>query len=58
MENDDLKRKIHDIGENARAASRILAEASPDTKNAALTGMADRLLEKGHAILEANTLDL
>ena len=55
---DDLTTRIHEIGEAARAAARILATTSSETKNTALLAMADQLLEQSPSILAANALDL
>ena len=53
-----LSAQIHAIGRAARAASRVLATSSTETKNAALLGMADQLLANQSEILAANALDL
>jgi len=55
---DDLTAQIHSIGEAARAAARILATTSSESKNAALLAMADRLVKEAPSILAANALDL
>jgi glutamate-5-semialdehyde dehydrogenase len=46
------------MGRTARDASRKLARASTDQKNAALHAIADALLKHGEAILAANKQDL
>ena len=46
------------IGRKARAASRPLAIAPTDRKNAALTAMADALKRNEKAILDANAIDM
>ncbi|MEZ5780203.1 MAG: glutamate-5-semialdehyde dehydrogenase [Rhizobiaceae bacterium] len=46
------------IGRKARAASRPLAIAPADQKNAALNAMADEILRSEQAILDANAIDL
>ena len=46
------------LGRAAVEASRSLARASTDTKNAALTAAAVRIREQRSAILEANRIDL
>ncbi len=46
------------IGRKARAASRPLAIASTEQKNAALVAMADAILRNEKAILEANAIDV
>jgi glutamate-5-semialdehyde dehydrogenase len=53
-----LADSIHLIGKNARAASRALARLDAKTKNAILVAMADELLVRLPAILEANAADL
>jgi glutamate-5-semialdehyde dehydrogenase len=55
---DDLTARIHSIGEAARAAARILATTSSESKNTALLAMADSLLKEAPSILAANNLDL
>jgi glutamate-5-semialdehyde dehydrogenase len=55
---DDLTARIHSIGEAARAAARILATTSSETKNTALLAMADHLIKQTPEILAANALDL
>jgi glutamate-5-semialdehyde dehydrogenase len=47
-----------DMGQHARAASRQLARATTEQKNAALLAMADALDANAASILEANRLDL
>ena len=46
------------IGRKARAASRPLAVAATETKNAALLAMADALVRNERAILDANAIDI
>jgi len=53
-----LQDQITEIGRKARAASRELAKLSAGTKNAALRGIADALVERAPAILAANVIDL
>lgn len=53
-----LQDQITEIGRKARAASRELAKLSADAKNAALRGIADALVERAPAIIEANATDL
>ena len=55
---DDLTAQLHAIGEAARAAARILAATSSETKDKGLLSMADQLLAHSAEILAANTLDL
>jgi glutamate-5-semialdehyde dehydrogenase len=54
----DTAALMADIGRRARAASRPLAIASTEQKNAALTTMADALLRNEKAILDANAIDV
>ncbi len=53
-----LSELIHDIGRRARAAARSLSNLPTETKNAILRGMADELLVREAAILEANERDV
>ena len=46
------------IGADARAAARVLANASTEAKNAALRGSADSLRARADAILAANRKDM
>jgi glutamate-5-semialdehyde dehydrogenase len=55
---DDLRVQIHEIGRAARAAARVLATISSESKNAALHAMADELLSQHDLIIAANALDL
>ncbi len=49
---------VVELGRRARAASRRLATASTDEKNAALLAAAELLLERGPELLAANANDL
>lgn len=53
-----LQDQIHQIGKNARAASRALAQLDSKTKNAVLVAMADELIVRLPAILKANAADV
>jgi glutamate-5-semialdehyde dehydrogenase len=53
-----LPELIRDIGRRAREASRPLSNLTTETKNAILRAMADELLVREAAILEANVADL
>ena len=53
-----LQEQIHQIGKNARAASRALARLDSKTKNAVLVAMADELIVRLPDILEANAADV
>jgi glutamate-5-semialdehyde dehydrogenase len=54
----DAPASIVELGRRARAASRQLALAGPDTKNAALLAGADLLVGAAAEILDANESDL
>ena len=56
MEN--LSAQIYKIAQNAKNASREIAKASPEQKNAALTDLAQILINKKQEILAANALDI
>lgn len=49
---------IHSMGRTARDAARAMAHADTGTKNAALTAIAERLLERRTQLFEANNTDL
>ncbi|RPJ51369.1 MAG: gamma-glutamyl-phosphate reductase, partial [Chloroflexi bacterium] len=49
---------IESMGQQAKAAARILAQVSTEEKNAALQNIADRLWVEREAILPANQEDL
>jgi glutamate-5-semialdehyde dehydrogenase len=49
---------IADLGARAKAASRVLATASTNTKDAALLAAADLLLDRHAEILSANEVDI
>ena len=50
--------ELQSKGEAARRAARVLARTSTDVKNRALNAVADALLDRADAILEANALDV
>ncbi len=54
----DIKKYMQEIGLPARAASRLMASADSNKKNAALQHIASALLRKKTALLAANQLDL
>ncbi len=54
----DTAALMAEIGRRARAASRPLAVASTESKNAALIAMADAILRNERAILDANAVDI
>jgi glutamate-5-semialdehyde dehydrogenase len=47
-----------DLGRRARMAARVLAQATPEQKNAALNAMADAVRRNAPAILKANDDDI
>jgi len=49
---------LHDMGARAKAASRLLARATTDIKNKALTDLADALIRCSDAIIAANATDI
>ena len=53
-----LEQYMHQLGEQARAASVVLANAEPAQKNQALLAIADALIAQRDAIIRANTIDL
>ena len=55
---EDVPALMRRIGADARAAARVLANASTEAKNAALTGSADSLRARADAILAANRKDM
>ncbi|WP_152046569.1 glutamate-5-semialdehyde dehydrogenase [Aureimonas psammosilenae] len=55
---DDVETLMLDMGARAKAAARILATASSNSKNAALLAMADAVEADLAVILDANTEDL
>ena len=54
----DIKQYIYETGKRARAASRKMAGASTEAKNAALIKIAGIILERQEQLLEANRTDL
>ncbi len=54
----DLRAAMRTIGAEARAAARVLANASAETKNRALTAAAEALRARADEILAANARDL
>nr|VFK31313.1 MAG: glutamate-5-semialdehyde dehydrogenase [Candidatus Kentron sp. MB] len=54
----NIETYLKDIGQRARAASRILAKAPTRAKNAALMAMADAILARRDLLREANSKDL
>jgi glutamate-5-semialdehyde dehydrogenase len=54
----DIDRLMQDMGDNAKAAGRMLATASAEAKNRALTSAADAIVAARDEILAANAKDL
>jgi glutamate-5-semialdehyde dehydrogenase len=54
----DVAAYMHDVGERARAAARVLARADPATKNAALVAIAAALYAHADALIAANARDV
>lgn len=54
----DLRAYLEEVGQRGKAAARILANATPEQKNRALTSLSQNLLAEEAAILEANRRDL
>ena len=54
----DIEAYMHSVGTQARAASRRIAAASTDAKNAALHAIARRLRDARETLLRANQTDL
>ena len=58
MSDDGAQMTIPELGRRAKAASRILANASTASKDAALTAAADLLIDRTDRILAANSIDV
>lgn len=54
----DIKAYIDNIGKRARQAARIMARAETGKKNAALMRIADIIMERQPALLDANQMDV
>jgi len=54
----DIKKYINELGKQAYAASRKMAAASSDTKNAALHAIAKEIIKNKDNLIEINALDL
>jgi glutamate-5-semialdehyde dehydrogenase len=55
---DDLAALMHDVGRRAKAAARVLAQASPEQKDRALTAIATAIRADAGAIIAANAEDM
>ena len=58
QENADLQVSMTALGKSARAAARLLAQATPEAKNKALLAAAAALREQALSIKAANTIDM
>ena len=54
----DIKKYMHDVGVEARKASRAMAKAETNIKNLALTSIAKAIMREKNALLAANQQDL
>jgi glutamate-5-semialdehyde dehydrogenase len=54
----DVKNYMHQVGRQARAASRLMAAASTEAKNSALVRMAAKIRARADGLLAANARDL
>ena len=54
----DIKKYIQDVGQRARAASRVIAKASTETKNLALLATAQAIADARAQLQNENTFDL
>jgi len=54
----DIKKYINELGKKAYAASRKMAAASSDTKNAALHAIAKEIIKNKNNLIEINSRDL
>ncbi|MBY0474956.1 MAG: glutamate-5-semialdehyde dehydrogenase [Nitrosomonas sp.] len=58
MDTTDIKSYMHFVGQEARAASRLVAKADTAAKNQALTAMANAIRRDESSLLAANAKDL
>ncbi|WP_455205398.1 glutamate-5-semialdehyde dehydrogenase [Kaarinaea lacus] len=54
----DIKQYMNDVGQRARGASRVLAQAGTQAKNGALLAMAEALEQSTSMLMEENAKDL
>ena len=54
----DIKKYMHDVGVEARKASRAMAKAETNIKNLAITSIAKAIMREKNALLAANQQDL
>src|SRR5574340_1794183 len=55
---EDIKTYMRQVGQQARAASRVMAQADTNTKNRALIAIADSILNDSTKLLTANATDV
>jgi glutamate-5-semialdehyde dehydrogenase len=55
---EDVKQYMQSVGQQARAASRLMAQADTNTKNRALLAIADAILRSSAALIAANSKDV
>ncbi|VVC82576.1 Gamma-glutamyl phosphate reductase (EC 1.2.1.41) [Sideroxydans sp. CL21] len=55
---EDVKQYMQSVGKQARAASRLMAQADTNTKNRALLAIADAILHSSAALIAANSKDV
>lgn len=55
---EQLEQQVRRVAQEAKAASRQLARASTEQKNAALSGMAEALRSAGREMMAANAMDV
>ena len=55
---EDIKQYMKSVGQQARAASRLMAQADTNAKNTALLAIADAILGSSALLIAANTKDL
>ncbi|BCL76712.1 gamma-glutamyl phosphate reductase [Jeongeupia sp. HS-3] len=58
MDTMDIKSYMHEVGRQARAASRAMAKANTGAKNAALNAIADAVVRDAADLLAANARDM
>lgn len=54
----DIKKYINQLGQQARTASRAMAQAQTNAKNTALNAIADSIIANTDKLIEANSKDL
>ena len=54
----DIKTYMHQVGQAARTASRVVARADSNAKNCALRAIADAITRDSEILLTANALDI